>query len=283
MPNYLTYPFKTMRITQRYDGTTSHKPHMTGNPKEYALDEGEKDTGRGWVYCMCDKMKIVKLTGVCKPGTNAVYLTSVGEVDLANGKRSVATIQLVHPNDDDLVKIKDGQIFKRGDKICREGNDGASSYHIHLAVGLGTIVGTGWQKNSNGRWVLVTTGGPIKPEDAFFIDPKFTQVKNSAGLKFKTVPTGAAKWPVGEYKVKSELAPVRSGPGTSYPKKTFVMFTQNAREQIKKHNGGKAAHGFVKGMVFTAHRVTQNNQDKHFWAECPSGWVCLDKHCEVEK
>ena len=47
MPNYLTYPAQTMRITQSYDGTTSHLPHMTGSPKEYALDEGGRDGGRG--------------------------------------------------------------------------------------------------------------------------------------------------------------------------------------------------------------------------------------------
>lgn len=29
--NYLIYPCKTMRITQSYTGTTSHKPHMTEN------------------------------------------------------------------------------------------------------------------------------------------------------------------------------------------------------------------------------------------------------------
>lgn len=33
--NYLTYPMLVMSITQNYNGTTSHKPHSTGNIKDY--------------------------------------------------------------------------------------------------------------------------------------------------------------------------------------------------------------------------------------------------------
>ena len=214
MSNHLTYPFAVMRITQSYDGETSHKPHLTGTPKEYALDEGGKDTGRDWVLCPCDEMKVAKLTGVGAKGTNAVYLTSTEKVDLANGEQAIVTLQLVHPNDDDLKKLNVGQTFKRGEKICREGNDGASGNHVHMAVGLGSIVGTGWQRNSKQKWVLVTTGGPIKPEDAFFVDRKITTVKNTKGLKFKDVPApsvsaGGAR--AGKYRVTADVLNVRSG------------------------------------------------------------------------
>ena len=207
--NYLTYPFRVMKITQSYDGTTSHLPHMTGTPKEYALDEAGIDGGRDWVYCPCDRMKVVKLTGVGAKGTNALYLTSTEKCSLANGTKAVVTIQLVHPNDDDLKKLKVGQIFRRGEKICREGTDGnATGNHIHMAVGLGTIVGTGWQLNSKNKWVLVTTGGPIKPEDAFFIDRDFTKFVNDDGLKFKNLPV---KPTAGKYKVTCEALNVRHG------------------------------------------------------------------------
>lgn len=46
MSEYLTYPFKMMRITQSYTRTTSHLPHTTGSPKDYPLDESGKDGGR---------------------------------------------------------------------------------------------------------------------------------------------------------------------------------------------------------------------------------------------
>ena len=249
MANYLTYPFKVMRITQRYDGQTSHRPHMTGTPKEWALDEGEKDGGRGWVYCPCDRMKVVKLTGVGKPGTNAVYLTSAGEVDLANGQRAVVTLQLVHPNDDDLRKLKDGQIFTRGGAICREGNDGASAYHIHMAVGLGKIKGTGWQKNSNERWVLVTTGGPIKPEDAFWIDPKFTKVVDAKKLKFKPLPQGTVMQ-------TTAVLNIRAGAGTTYA--VVGQYPKGEKIDVIK----------TKSVNGTA------------WGRTDKGWVCL-KYCEA--
>lgn len=248
MANELIYPFHIMRITQRYDGTTSHLPHMTGTPKEYALDEGGSDTGRDWVFCPCDKMKVVKLTGVRKPGTNAVYLTSTSPVKLANGKSSIVTLQLVHPNDDDLIKLKDGQIFRRGEKICREGNDGATGYHVHMAVGLGTIIGTGWQKNSKSRWVLVTTGGAIKPEDAFYIDPSFTTVKGAAGISFKKLSDKKADVVV--YKTIANLK-IRSAAGT---KNTVVgQYAKGTKVSVSET-------GTVNGVK---------------WGKTKDGWICL--------
>lgn len=251
MPNYLTYPTQIMRITQSYDGRTSHLPHMTGTPKEWALDEGEKDGGRGWLYCGCDAMRVTRLTGVGKPGTNAVYLTSTTQVDLANGKRSIITLQLVHPNDDDLSKLRNGQIIRRGEKICREGNDGATANHVHMAVGLGTIVGTGWQKNSNGRWVLVTTGGPIKPEDAFFVDPEFTKIRDAKGLNFKMLPKG--KPAPGRYEVTSTTLRVRKGTSTD----TLILGELKQRERVE----------IVR---------TKRGLDGAYWGRTSVGWVCMD-------
>ena len=118
MENYLTYPCEVMRITQRYDGRTSHKAHMTGTPRDYSLDEWIKDGGRDWIFCGCDALRVARITGTRNnKKTNSIWLTSTTPVDLANGKRTVATLQFIHPNDDDLLKIKEGQIFRRGDKI----------------------------------------------------------------------------------------------------------------------------------------------------------------------
>lgn len=251
MPNYLTYPCKVMRITQRYDGGTSHLPHMTGNPKEFAIDEGGKDGGRDWLVCCCDRMKVVKLTGVGKPGTNALYVTSTTPVDLANGTRSIITLQLVHPNDDDLCKLRDGQIIRRGEKICREGNDGATANHVHMAVGLGTIIGTGWQKNSKERWVLVTTGGPIKPEDAFFVDPDFTTIRNANGIKFKRLPALP-----GAYVTTAQLN-VRAG---------------TTNDRIKPGAPVRAVLPAGKRVEVTK---TKTGADGNEWGRVLEGWICL--------
>lgn len=252
MPNYLTYPCKVMRITQRYDGGTSHRAHMTGKPHDYSLDDGCTDGGRDWIYCGCDALKVVRITGTKNSKkTNTIWLTSTRACDLANGMHSVATLQFIHPNDDDLLKIKVGQIFKRGDKICREGNDGATGNHLHLAVGLGTITNDGWVQNTNGSWVLTTTGGPIKPEDAFFIDPAFTKIMDKKGLAFKTLPKD--KPAAGTYEVKTTIY-VRAGTST--------------KTTIKRALG--------PGALVKIDRVKKGIDGRTWGKTSDGGWVCMD-------
>ena len=103
--NYLTYPFKTMRITQSYNGSTSHYNHMTGKPCDYSLDEGGNDAGRDWILCPCDEMKIVKIAGYKNGKTNTVWLTSTSKVVTPCGVEDIVTMQCIHPNDDDLAKM----------------------------------------------------------------------------------------------------------------------------------------------------------------------------------
>ena len=289
MANYLTYPFKTMRITQSYDGTVSHKPHITGKPSEYALDEGGVDAGRDWFFCPCDAMKVVKIYGVNNKGVNTIWLTSTTKCDLANGKQAIVTMLLTHPNDDDLRKLSVGQTFKRGQAICREGTDGASGNHVHFAIGLGEISGNGWACNTKNKWVLTTTGSPIKPELACYVDKSFTTVKSANGLKFKALPKTSSsakpstttskpaatkpatpRYMTGNYKVDTDVLRVRAGAGTDAAVKGFSQFTAAAQTAIKKHNGGQAVNGFVRGMEFTALEIKNN------WGRCPSGWLCLD-------
>lgn len=186
--NYLTYPCKVMRITQNYSGTTSHLPCSTGKPKDYPWDEGCENTGRNYCYCPCDKMKVKRIYGVGSSGTNAIWLQSTSKVVFADGTKNYFTLMIIHPNDDDLKKIKVGQTFKRGEKICREGNDGTSSYHFHFSAGKGKISGNGWIRNNKGKYVLTTTDGTFKPEELFFVDKAFTKVVNSKGLVFKNLP-----------------------------------------------------------------------------------------------
>ena len=276
MPNYLIYPFKTMRITQTYYGKTSHYPHTQGIPKDYPLDEGCTDTGRDWMFCPCDEVVVKRIYGVGNRGVNTIWLESTSKVVFADGSVDYMTMLATHPNDDDLRKIKEGQKFKHLDKICREGTDGASGNHIHLSVGKGKMKGNGWIQNSKGKYVLTTTGGTLKPEQAFFVDPYFTKIISSGGLTFKKLPTVKDKYPVGEYKVV-ENAPVREGPSTKEKKLKFKDFTKNAQQQIKKHNKNEPADYFVAGMEFTASKVTYDG--KHYWGECPSGWICLE-HCK---
>lgn len=269
--NYLTYPCKVMRITQNYNGTTSHKPHTTGNPKSYPIDEGGKDTGRDGFYCDCDELKIVRLYGVGNGGTNTLWVESTSKVDFADGTSDYACGKIIHPNDSDFKSLYVGKKFKRGDLICREGTDGATGNHLHISFGKGKIKGNGWVLNSKGKWVLNCTGGACKPEDLFFIDPDFTKVISSGGLKFKELP----KYEKGYYTITSETLNVRSGPGTNYSKIPYAEFTASAKKQIKKLKGAdyKKDH-FVKGMKLSVSKIDGK------WGKCPTGWICLEDYCK---
>ena len=145
---------------------------------------------------------------------------------------------LTHPNDSDLRRLKIGQTFKKGEIICYEGTDGATGNHIHLSVGMGKYKANGWAKNSNGKWVLTCENGAIKPEDAFYIDPKFTNVIKDGGLKFKQLPK-ETKVTTTSTKTTSSFLPSRGyftkgdvsenvGKIASFMRKTFPSYTSAA-------------------------------------------------------
>lgn len=187
--NYLTYPTRFMYISQNYSDGYSHKPHSQGSPADYPIDDRCSDGGRDWFYCPCDEMQVAHIRGVGEDGTNAIWLESTTPVVMPYGEDYI-TLHVVHPNDDTLSGIKKGQVFRRGDKMFLEGDDGnATGWHFHMAVGTGKFIGNGWVLNSKNAWVNKTTGIQLKPEAAFFIDPEFTTVLNSDSIAFKTLPT----------------------------------------------------------------------------------------------
>lgn len=278
--NYLIYPCKIMRITQNYNGKTSHYPHTVGSPKDYPIDEACKDTGRDWLYCPCDKM-VVKRNYTA--GTNTLWLESIGKVYFADGTSDYFTMLITHPNNDDMKKCPEGKIFSRGDKICHEGMDGATANHLHISGGKGLFSGNGWTKNSNGKYVLTTTKGSFKPERLFYIDTEFTDVISKGGINFKTLPktqvtntTSKSGYSTGSYRVvidENKVLRVRKGAGTGYAYKKFNKLTTSAQSKILKVTGGVKKDGYVNGLTFSVTEV------KGKWGKTPSGWVCLD-YCE---
>lgn len=282
MKNYLIYPTKVMRITQTYLGKVSHYPHTTGTPKDYPIDEACSDAGREWFYCPCNEMELIRIYGVGSGGTNTIWLQSTEKVDFADLTTDFFTIQITHPNDDDLKRLSVGQKFKRSEKVCREGTDGATGNHLHMSGGKGTITGNGWVLNSKSKWVLSTTNGAFKPEQLFFLDRSFTKVIDSNGLVFKELPKSPKKnqnkKPTGQrlaedYKVtKANVLNVRTGPGTEYPYKKFDELSKDAQKQVMSLLGAKV-NGYVKGTVFTVTEI------KNGWGKSPSGWVSLE-YCE---
>ena len=263
-----------MRITQSYTGTTSHLPHTKGNYTDYPIDEGCEDSGKSYLYCPCDEMVIKRIYGVGTGGTNTIWLESTDKVLFADGTRDYFTMLVIHPDDSELKNLKVGQRFKRKEKICLEGKDGASGNHFHISGGKGKMKATGWVKNSKGKWVLNVTGCTCRPEKLFFVDGSFTAVRSTKGLNFEPLPEEKS-YKKGNYEVtKANLLNVREGPGIKYKKKSFSELTLSAQKQILELTSGKPNDGYVKGTRFSVYEV------KESWGRTPSGWVCLD-YCEV--
>jgi hypothetical protein len=209
-----------MRITQNYNGKTSHYPHTVGSPKDYPIDEGGKDTGRDGFYCPCDELKIVRLYGAGNGGTNTIWVESTTKTHLADGTRDYSCGLITHPNDTDFKNLYVGRKFQRGDLICKEGTDGATANHLHISFGKGKLKGNGWKKNSRGKYVLDCTGGAFKPEKLFYIDPAFTRIISKGGIVFKEIPN---EYVAGAYKVNTAILNVRKGAGTNFAKVTTLV------------------------------------------------------------
>ena len=181
--NYLVYPTKVMNITQHhFEG--NHLNHSMGKPWDYPFDEACEGTGRSWFYCPCDEMKVVKLYGVGKSGVNTVWLESTSKVEMPSGA-GVITIMVEHPEDEDLKAISVGQIFRRGEKMFREGKDGATGNHFHISVATGRMTGGGWVSNGN-AWVLTTDGSPLRADHAFYISD--VVIRDANGYNFVKLP-----------------------------------------------------------------------------------------------
>lgn len=264
MADYLTYPMKNLRITQHYTGRTSHRPHWcnlkTGKPlpdlKDWPTDNGGKDGGKDPVYATVDLI-VYRIWGVGTAGVNTIFVNTKNKVKLANGKTDYACALLTHPNDADLRKYKPGQIIPKGSIICYEGTDGCSANHIHMSVGLGKLTGNGWAANANNKYVITCTGGPLKPEDAFFVDPLFSKVLDAAGIAFKKLPA-ASTTPAVTYKTTDSLN-IRAGAGT-----TYAVVGQ-----------------YGKGTKINVTSTT--NVGGQTWGRTSEGWVCLKYAKKVVK
>lgn len=184
---YFTYPFKKMSISQNYK-QGNHKPHWYNSKKnnDYPIDECCGDSGRSPVYAPVD-MKIVKIYGLnTTKTTNSIVLQTTAKVRTPIGNK-IVIMTLTHPEESDIKKLKVGQIIKKGNIICYEGRDGyATGNHIHMTVGTGSFKGL--LKNSNGKWCFIEST-VNKPEEIFYVNTKFTSIKNSNGINFKKIST----------------------------------------------------------------------------------------------
>lgn len=188
MKNYLIYPTKYMNITQTYNENTSHSKNSSGTPKDYPIDEADRDSARSYFYCPCDEIEIKRIYGVGSTGTNTIWLQSTTPV-VTPTFTDFVTIMIIHPNDDTLGHLRVGQKFSRKEPMFLEGNDGnATGYHFHISVARGKYKSNGWVKNDQNAWVLVSEGKTEKPGNCFYIDKTFTNIISNHNLNFKYIP-----------------------------------------------------------------------------------------------
>lgn len=230
--NYLIYPIKIMNITQTYKNDFSHSRHTVGTPKDYPIDDNCGATGpNGYFYCPCDAMTVKKIYGVGSSSSNVLWLESTTPV-ITPTFTDYVTIMIGHIEDAELNKLKIGQTFTRKEPIAIEGKDGfATGEHFHIVVGRGKFRGSGWVKNTNDIWVINTTGGSVKPEDAFFIDNTFTTIKNSAGLNFLDLYIPDIEED-DYYYTTAESLNIRLGPGTNY--NAINTLPKNSRIKVRE-------------------------------------------------
>ena len=230
--NYLIYPIKIMNITQTYKNDFSHSRHTVGTPKDYPIDDNCGATGpNGYFYCPCDAMTVKKIYGIGSSSSNVLWLESTTPV-ITPTFTDYVTIMIGHIEDAELNKLKIGQTFTRKEPIAIEGKDGfATGEHFHIVVGRGKFRGSGWVKNTNDIWVINTTGGSVKPEDAFFIDNTFTTIKNSAGLNFLDLYIPDIEED-DYYYTTAESLNIRLGPGTNY--NAINTLPKNSRIKVRE-------------------------------------------------
>lgn len=270
--NYMIYPLKTMRITCRYD-EGSHKNHntdVTDGIVDYPIDDGGKDSGKDPIYCPCDCMKVTAIRGIGNSFvTNTIWLVSTSKV-VTPTFTDYTYMTLTHSNDEDIKNIKVGQLFKRGEIICYEGTDGATSNHIHITCGRGDS--TSWKQNSNGSWVI--NGNSMKPEDVFYIDRSFTNEIWGGYLPWITLPKEQIGNPVSRDNKKEQLE--------------VIVSNLNAR---KEPNLSSEKLGIIQMGIYDVLDSIEVDgyiwkKIENFWIATQDGWVIYypkeEATCEKE-
>lgn len=186
---YFTFGMRELRVTQNYNGITSHRPHWykSRNYADYPIDVAGKDGNKDTYYATVD-MKVVAIKGIGNGMTNTIWLVATEKCMTPSGEMT-PFIALTHWNDSDpyIKNLKVGYIVKEGTPICEEGVDGATANHLHMVTGNADRgCGNGLIQNSNGKWV--SNGYCMKPEEVMFIDRKFTKEIHGGSLVWKDKP-----------------------------------------------------------------------------------------------
>ena len=150
--NYFTFGMSKLRVTQNYNGTTSHKLHWYKAEKfcDYPIDIAGLDSSREPYYAPVD-MKVTAIKGIGNSTTNTIWLVATERCSTPSGIMT-PFIMLTHWNDDDpyIKNLKVDSIVQKGQPICEEGKDGTTANHLHMVCGNADKgCGNGLIKNGN--------------------------------------------------------------------------------------------------------------------------------------
>ena len=222
-----------MNITQGYNDNYTHLRHQKGNLKDYPIDDACGSGNNSYFYCPCDEMIVKKVYGIGIRASNTIWLESTTPV-ITPTFNDYITLMIVHPEDKYLKNLYIGKRFKKKEILFPKGMDGnVTGPHFHITAARGKFTSGGWQKNNLGLWILKATKENVKPEEAFFIDEKFTTIKNNRNLNFVKLYDNVDN----TYYTTANLN-IRVGPSTKYKRVNTLL--KNTKVDIESINNNWA-------------------------------------------
>lgn len=165
---------------------------------------------------------------------------------------------------DDLAAyngIKNPNVINVGQVIKKPGSASSDTYTVkkgdtlsEIAAAYGTTVDALVSLNGISNPDVINVGQVLK-------------VTGTASTTPDPSPVTSGDYVVGrEYTLRSNMS-VRTGPGTSYRRKSHSELTPDGRNHDRDKNGCLDA-----GTVVTCQQIQQNGSQ--IWILCPSGWLC---------
>lgn len=259
---YAIYPFEYMNISQRHD-EGNHKPHWypKTNYSDKPWDEACKDKGKSYFVPQNDYI-VVQVLGIDPSKiTNSVRLETVNKVKIPLYEEPIKLeLTLTHMDEANLRKVKVGQVIHKGEKILMEGTDGkATGNHFHITANKGKYYGM--FTNTNKATVFCYEKS-LLPNEAFYVDKKFTNIINPKGYVFEEVPTMAR---VGK--------PVERNP------KVDQIYVKAEELRARKEPNLK---GTVLGYINIGYYDIQDKTeaDGYIWYRVQDMWIAYNKEWE---
>lgn len=130
---YFTFGMKELRVTQNYNGSTSHKLHWynSTNYVDHPVDISDKNSGCD-TYCAPVDMKVVAIKGIGNSMTNTIWLVATEKCNTPSGIFT-PFIALTHWNDEvTFIDNKFTKVINNGSLRFYSASENNSFLHLVL-------------------------------------------------------------------------------------------------------------------------------------------------------